>query len=138
MAEELRWESLIVTTADGTTANNAAAEFRNDSSDTIHIRRIEHNMAITGAAPDEGGTSEISKAPTYQGSTNNGVFYRSLLRSGAPPTGATPVDGRSEMTRTDLFPRGQLTLEPNESLFLNHSKTSGGALTTDAIIGYHY
>lgn len=139
MADELRWEHLVTTVADGTTASNSAAEFRNDSSKIIHIRHIGYNHDIQNAENDERGTVEISKSPTFASSTNNNVFFaKSQTIAVSATTGAATDDSSNSEIGRDSFGQGQLTLEPNESLFMNVSKTSGGAILGRYHIGYHF
>ncbi len=136
MAQELRWETLAVIVADTVSASNAAAEFRNDSSQTLSIREIDGGAYMVTAAIDEHGHGEISKSPTYAAQTNNNVFFTKQWNVAAVGQAA---DGSSaQPARTGKYGRGQLTLEPNESLFLNVSKTSGGSFRFDVQIGYEF
>ncbi len=126
MADELRCEVLGATLADGTAAADSQAEFRNDSSRTLSIREIRwaHKMDAAGAA--EGAFIEISKSPTMAGRTNNNVFWTLMIAIGSPPTGATPADGDNVENGQDKWAQGQVTLEPNESLFQNTVKDGTG------------
>lgn len=140
MADELRWETLAGTIADGTTASNSAAEFRNDASRLLHIRTILYDHLFNTAANDERGTAEISKSPVIASFTNNNVFFaygQSVGITGGT-TGAALDDVAVFVNGGHNFGKGQLTLEPNESLFVNVSKTSGGIWSFQYQIGYHY
>ncbi len=139
MADELRWEHLVTSVADGTLTSNSAAEFRNDSSKIIHIRHIGYNHTYQNAENDESGTAEISKSPVFASSTNNNVFFaKSQTVAVSATTGAAVDDTTGAKNGQMAFGQGQLTLEPNESLFLNVSKTSGGAMLARYHIGYHF
>jgi len=140
MADELRWETLAGTIADGTTASNSAAEFRNDASRMLSVRTILYDNALNAAANDERGTGEISKSPVIASFTNNNVFfaYGQSLGVHGGTTGAALDDVSMFATGGHNFGKGQLTLEPNESLFVNVSKTSGGTWAFQYQIGYHY
>ncbi len=140
MADELRWETIAATGADGTTASNAAAEFRNDSSQTLHVRTILFDHSFTTAANNEQDTVEISKSPVIASFTNNNVFfgYPHSLGVAGGTTGAALDDVAVTGSGGRNFGKGQLTLEPNESLFVNISKTSGGISFVAYNIGYHY
>lgn len=129
MAEELRCETLVATTADGTQNSNAGAEFRNDSSRVLHIREIRWSHKFDSVSAGEGCFIEISKSPTFAGRTNNNVFWTMMNAMGGPPTGASPADGDVFTQGQDKWAKGQVTLEPNESLFINTTKdqTGGGA-----------
>ena len=140
MADELRWETLAVTVADGTTASNAAAEFRNDASRILHIRTIIVDRSFNTAATDERDTAEISKSPVIASFTNNNVFFAYPVSLGieSSTTGAAGDDGSVTFSGGRNFGVGQLTLEPNESLFVNTSKTTGGTSFSSWQIGFHY
>lgn len=139
-AVELRWEVLNVQTADGTTSANSAAEFRNDSSRTMHIRIITVTMQLDTAANDETGLIEISKSPTLAINTNNNVFYTwpTFLGVSGGTTGAALDDVSFFENKVIKYGKGQLTLEPNESLFVNVSKSSGGTVQSRYVIGYQF
>ncbi len=134
MADELLWENLIAAVADGTSNSNSAAEFRNDSSRTMHIRTIFAALQFVTAALNEDGVAELSKSPVLGITTNNGVFFTFPIFIGRGVTG----DGSEDRHIGRNFGVGQLTLEPNESLFINMSKTSGGDLTAAFEIGFHF
>lgn len=140
MADELRWETLTDTVADGTTTANAGAEFRNDASVIMHIRTIIWDRSLNTAANDERDTMEISKSPVIASFTNNNVFfaYPQSLGVHGGTTGAALDDVSMFAHGGHNFGMGQLTLEPNESLFVNTSKTSGGTSFASYQIGFHY
>ncbi len=136
MAKELRQEILRASTADGTTTANAISEFRNDSSKAIMIRKILYTLLYSTAGPDERGLSEISKSPAIASLTNNNVFYTYPQQIGVET--AVALDSSNSKNGGTTYGRGQLTLEPNESLFVNHSKSSGGILTTIYVIEFEF
>lgn len=137
MARELRQEILYDVAAGATTAENAAAEFRNDTSGMIHIRKIHICLFGNTFADGEQSAHELSKAPTFQSTTNNSPFW-SLVARLSCPGGASITAGSSQMHKTVSYGRGQLTLEPNESLFLNWSKSSDPVVTYTALIEYEF
>lgn len=136
MAKELRQEILTGSVADGTTSSSAAAEFRNDSSSIIHIRKIHYAHLVSAAGLDENGIVELSKSPTIATLTNNNVFYTYPQRVDSGATSANDTGNAKNGGTT--YGKGQLTLEPNESLFVNVSKASGGILTFTYIIEYEF
>lgn len=140
MANELRHEILRGTTGDGTTSQDADAEFRNDSSVDLYIRGIDGNCLLNTAENDENAQVEISKAPTMQSGTNNSPFFAWALRMAieGATTGAAVDDGAVVQHGSKRWGRGQLILEPNESLFINTSKTSGGNLVYTYLIEYEF
>ena len=75
MADELRWETVTLTIADGVTESNMGAEFRNDASRILHVRTIIIDRSFNSAANDERDTMEISKSPSMSSFTNNNVFF---------------------------------------------------------------
>ncbi len=137
MAVELRHETLFDTDA-AAAAANAAAEFRNDSSRNIHIREIDMELRYRTAANDESAWMEVSKSPVLASQTNNNVFFSMALSSGtsAGTTGSGADDVSGSRSKGRKFGKGQLTLEPGESLFLNWLKTA--ALTIDAQANLRY
>jgi len=143
MAQELRHETLVASIADGTSASNAAAEFRNDTAGMIHVRGADYSHRISVAGVNEAATWELSKAPTLQGETGNSPFFtyhQEVAREAGD--GATALnangDGRAARNGSKRWGRGQLTLEPNESLFMNGAKTSGGATQGSYTIEYEF
>ncbi len=140
MGSELRFEALVGNVADATTQSNSVSEFRNDSSRTLHIRDIRWTHIYATHEAEESGLIEISKSPTVASLVNNGVFFSLPVRCGGlgATTGAAVDDQSSPTNGGWKYGRGQLTLEPNESLFVNCIKSSGGIMSYDWIIGYHY
>lgn len=140
MANELRFETLFQSVADGTTAENAGEEFRNDSASMIHIRELDQNGWISTGANDESMFAEVSKAPTRQAATVNGPFFVSPLNLfiAAGTTGSGADDVGIATHKVKKFGRGQLTLEPGESLFMNMAKSSGGSGNHQCIIAYEF
>ncbi len=136
MASELRHETLFDTGADGVLVVSAGAEFRNDSSQMIHIREIEYNHGLATAGPNEGGSVELSKSPVFAGNTNNNVFFTMGQQLRLPTDVA--LDSGMGVNGKSKYGRGQVTLEPNESLFINMDKTSGGVLNARYNIRYHF
>lgn len=133
---ELRWEVMNDVVADGTTTANAAQEFRNETSRMLHLRRIRWAHSITGAGPGEGGVTELSKAPVIQSGTDESPFFTLPIQVRIP-TDVTVDSGWGENGET-LFGRGHLTLEPNESLFNNTTKSSGSALNAKWVLAYEF
>ncbi len=135
MAAELRTEILAGNVADGTTASNSDSEFRNDSSGLIHIRKITYAHTYTTAAVNETGLVEISKSPTIVSTVNNGVFWTFPQQVTG---GNAAADAAGVFNGSTSYGKGQLTLEPNESLFVNVSKASGGVMSYRYVIEYEF
>lgn len=133
---ELRWEVMNDTVADGTTAANAAQEFRNETSRTLHIRRISWAHRVATAGPNEAAATELSKAPVFQMATDESPFF-TLPVDIVMETDVALDSGKSQNGER-LYGRGHLTLEPNESLFNNTAKTSGGILSARWVIAYEF
>lgn len=136
MADELRHENLTNTVADGTTSSSAGSTFRNNTSGMIHIRDIDYNHDLRTAGPNENVQVEISKSPVMASNVENNVFYTYPQRMVMDT--AVALDSGTWTTGYKKYGRGQLTLEPNESLFVNTVKTSGGALRYTFVIGYEF
>ncbi len=133
---ELRWEVIFHTTS--TDAYNAAQEFRNETSRILHIRRIRQAVACQVMAPGEITEVELSKAPVIQMNTDESPFFTVPVRLVGPVTGATPADGGRDFNGESLYGRGHLTLEPNESLFLNGSQSADLTTTSTHVLGYEF
>lgn len=135
MSQEGRHESLSNTVADGTTASNSVSEFRNDSSGFIHIRGATYAHQLRTAQVNEQGQIELSKSPVMAATTNNNVFF-TWMQSIASNGGA--ADDTSAINGGRKWGRGQLVLEPNESLFVNVTKTSGGIIVFSYVLEYEF
>jgi len=135
MAKEQRQELLRSAVADGTTSSNSEAEFRNDSSVDIDVRGIDAHLQLSTAGIDEVVTEEISKAPSFQSDTNNSPFFAKSISVGM---GAVAADGRNQTHKSWKYGKGQLILEPGESLFINTTKSSGGISTGRWSLDYEF
>lgn len=136
MAQELRYE--ILQTNDADSSGSALAEFRNESAVTLHIRSIDHSCLLTAAATGEVGRPELSKAPTFQSGTNNSPFWSYPVHIATEGVQASDAAG-GVAVGGKRYGKGQLTLEPNESIFMNMGGATG-APTTNAVfvIGYQF
>ncbi len=143
LAAELRSELLVGTTGDADTGDNADAEFRNDSSRVLHIRAIGARIGLSAAGIAEVATAEISKSPTIASLTNNNVFWTWPMTIGlglgdGVTAGNANGDGSGNIGGRRVYGKGQLTLEPNESLFVNTVKSAGGVLDYVYDIEYEF
>lgn len=136
MAQELRHELLNITVADGTTASNSAAEFRNDSASMAFIRGLDYAHTLSTAGPNEVGQAEISKSPTLQQETNNSPFF--VWPQTLAANTDVALDSNMSINGSKRYGRGQLSLEPNESLFVNIFKSSGGSFAVRYVIEYEF
>lgn len=125
-----------MTIADGITVENSGAEFRNNSSRLMHIRRLDQRCRITTAGPNEWCLSECGKSPVRVGGTNNSAIFGQTVQIGVMTDVA--LDSVATAMKSSTYAKGQLTLEPNESLFINSEKSSGGVADADHQIGYHF
>jgi len=135
MAKKLRWHTIRLTDADATTGVDNGARFVNESQQDYHVRQQHWQMELTAAAPGEGGDAQLSFQSTFA-RVNDEDEYRETVSVGMPATGATPVDGDANRNQEYYFDRGQLIIEPGESLKLSTNKTNGGALRTGILIGF--
>ncbi len=138
MAVELRWEVLFANVADGTSASNAAAEFRNESKDDLFVRRIFEAHEGTALAEGEGANIELSKANAIVMSTNNSPFFSLPSRISYQGGDIATDIGRITYNARTGFAKGEIVLENNESLFVNITKTSGGNINAGFTLGYHF
>ncbi len=138
MADELRWEQMFSTVADGVTTADADSSFVNESSETMFIRKLFINQQIAVADPAEFADLQISKSRTTRLTVDNDPGFSITNSVMMESTGATAVDGSKADNRTIQFAKGELTLEPNEGIFLNVSKSSGGVSNNRVLVGYHF
>lgn len=133
MAEELRWEGMLG--AGGTVSADSQAEFRNDSSRFIHIRQLRYSIRMSAAGVDEMAVCEVSKSPAY---TRGGVSpFFSFPVTLASAT-AVALDSSMSINGGQSYAKGQLTLEPGESLFLNMAVFGAPTVSNSWEIGYHF
>ncbi len=135
MADELRWETLVVTGASA----NAAAEFRNDTNDNLFIRKIYEAHSMTDSNNDQGSDQELSKSPALAMVINNGVFFTLPSKMAVNGGDVNNLDfGRANFNGRTSYAKGELVLEPNESLFVNFAHNSSGGVFLVYTIGYHF
>ncbi len=138
MAEQLRWHLMNTSVADGVTAENAGATFRNTTDNNLNIRNIDQDLRIQAAESDEDAKVEVSKQAVFQGATDGAVGFRQMIQAGMPESAAAELDGQVDAKYNKAYAKGQVILEPNEAIFLNTIKSTGGAVRTEALIGYHF
>lgn len=139
MAEELRWETLISTSI---TDANAFGEFRNDTSADLFIRSVDLFLMcdlITATTAVANALLQLSKSNTVDLANNTSIYQ---LNAGVTfmndeTGGVGPNAGAISVNK--LYAKGQLILEPGESLFA-HLDFSNAPTTTKAhaTIGYHF
>ncbi len=139
MAEELRWETLASVAAVDT---NAFGEFRNDTSADIFIRSIDMHLTvqnITATTAVNAALMQISKANTVDRTNNTSIFQLNVGGvSMNDETGSVGPNGSSNNVNK-LYAKGQLILEPGESLFGHLDFDNTPTQTTSLItIGYHF
>lgn len=138
MAEELRWETLRTV---ATTDTNAFGTFTNTTKGTIHIRSMDIQgfaQADTAAAASSAARVQVSKSNTIDDNNNSTIFQANTAVSSLN-LAAGAGNGGGPFDLTKLYARGQLTLEPGESLFGHLGITN---TITDLIgmvtFGYHF
>lgn len=128
MSHEQRVETLLGT---GVQADASAhSEFRNDSSVIMSIKDIDYAIALKTGANDESVRIELSKAPSSQFTTNNSPFWKWGQKIGikAGTLGSGADDVSEQIHGGKSWTKGELTLEPGESVFVNIDVVSGSAL----------
>ncbi len=136
MGAELRWEQLVATLS-GALTYDAQAEFRNDSSATISIRKLRYSIAVTIIADDQDFVYAITKSPTSNSLNTNNDTHFSLPVSGAGDSTTGPAV--HAINGGDAYGKNQLTLEPGESLFINGvAEATAISGRVRFIIGYEF
>ncbi len=122
LAQELRQEILAGTVLAAATQSDSISEFRNDTNGFISIRKIHAAMSANTMASGESVSIEISKSPTVASTVNNNPFWTINFRM--QKASGDAVDSGAQINRTISWGRGQLVLEPNESVFVNSIKSA--------------
>ncbi len=94
---------------------NSEAQFKNTSDKLLHIRRLKRAVHCDALAITEHATVEVGKSPVLAFATEGNTFPSVATTVNNPGVAAADNDA----SETDLFARGQFTLEPNESIFMN-------------------
>ncbi len=136
MAQELRQEILAGNVAGGITQSDSIVEFRNDTNGFISIRKIHKAISANTMSSAESASVEISKSPTVASTVNNNPFWtvNTRLQKGA----GDAVDSGDRVNGTSSWGRGQLILEPNESIFVNVLKSSDPVVTFFYEVEYEF
>jgi len=113
-------KALLVTTVLG----NNVASFINLTNETLHIKKAKLELMINDAGPTAGDRARgsLDEVPEYQGDDNDS---RSNILTVDIHAGAVAESGFYKDTDIMVFERGELTLEPDEGLFLNTQDVSG-------------
>ncbi len=124
---------LAVTVTEGL----ALSVFQNTTEEMMFIRKIRQTLILSAAEPDEFLVSQLSKQRSLV--TGDGASGFNLhTEIAVPATGATPDDGSIAVNEVLQYAKGELTLEPNEELFLNMAKSSGGEGSFLGAVGHHF
>lgn len=122
MAEEIRYHNWNQSESD---TGQADQSFTNTAAEVMHIRSLDGYVQQLAAAAAM--NVEVSKSPVTI--TNGETSFRWNF-------GAAGAQGA---TKRSQFPRGQITLEPGETLYLNLVATGTPTSNIQIVtIGYHY
>lgn len=134
-AGELIWRTLFDGSFNGQA--DAMAELRNDSSRDMSIRKTSINLRAGVAADDDEYAVELSTDPTYTTSTVNGdPGWRSVVDGETVFT--TSGFTQTGISKTESFGKGQLILEPGESIYLNGFTDASMIGAARAVIGWEF
>jgi len=139
MAEELRWETLQTTAI---VDSNAFGEFRNDTSADLFVRSIDMFFLVTNITATTAvnhGQLQVSKSNTVDLANNTSIFQLNVgSNTMNDETGGVGPNG-SANTVNKLYAKGQLILEPGESLFAHMDFANAPTNVQASItIGYHF
>jgi len=134
MAEKLRWETLAATLTGN--ANNLT-NFENTAAKTMFIRDLYLMGSFNGLDAGDSDELELSKSATGASNADGDSTFRVQVAVRAVEQLSTAVDGGIVDETDRKYAKGQVTLEPGETLFMNQL---GGSASGQgkAIIGYHY
>lgn len=123
----------------GPTAQQVGQPFQNKSSDLMHVRRVDAELAIEQGSPDDSAVMEIKKDSALdQVPDQSGIRVMRLGLSCGDA--ATNTHGKTE-NKSWVFPRGALTLEENESFYdvlIIRNTATGEKYASDVTFWYHY
>jgi len=140
MAEELRWEMLFTFAIVDT---DAYGEFRNDTSGDIFVRSLDLDQVTSldvSSTADHTGQLQVSKSNTIDRNNNSTIFQQSVFSTIRFDDTATLANAFAvQGSKSKLFAKGQLILEPGESLF-GHVEYSNAPTEAKSLIeiGYHF
>lgn len=154
MAEELRFVSLVnQTTETSSDTNNAITSFQNTTDENIFIRTIDFTGHIVDTSPVKNAdiralvANQLSKQVAYL-TTNldtnwkQNVFMQFAAPDDAANTSLSTGTIQTVANKSWRYAKGQLVLEPNETLYIHDSHTLSGAEVTEQnstwLIGYHF
>lgn len=132
-SKELRWHLLSDDTGDGTTSEDNGANYTHDNEKKISIKRILWTSAINAAGAGENARSELAKNSAKADSSDGQKQFRLITRVNAD---GSANDGGYVVHRDLAFDDGELELEHGDSMNLSITKSSGGALTNEILLGY--
>lgn len=104
---------------------NNAASFTNLTNDRLHIRKLDLSTKSSGTAAvlgDAAGCS-IDEVPVFQSSTNDSRSH--IMAVSSQVIGGTGAIESNTPARVLSFNRGDLVLDPDESIFMNTEDISG-------------
>lgn len=139
MAEELRWETLFTSS---TVDVDNFGEFRNDTSGDIFIRSIDAMLTVTNITATTAVNDtqmQLSKSNTIDNINNTSIFQLNLgaVSMNDEVGGVGPNATSTHLNK--LYAKGQLILEPGESLF---GHINFGNNPTNVVgswtLGYHF
>ncbi len=139
MAEELRWETLFSASIVDV---DSFGEFRNDSSADLFIRSIDLNLTVTNITATTAANEtlmQLSKSNTVDIINNSSIFQLNIGGTSMnDETGGVGPNASSNQVNK-LYAKGQLILEPGESVFGHLDFTNSPTNTKAQItIGYHF
>lgn len=137
MAEELTWETLAANFNAGNNPENNLANFENTTKGMIFIRDIDLWGSFNGMDAGDSAELELSKSATNAVSVNGDSTFRIHTGARSPEHITAGATDGGHFAQTDKkYAKGQLTLKPGETLFMNKSGDISGQ--GKAVIGYHF
>lgn len=123
--------------AAGSTEGLALASFQNTTEETLFIRKMRITLNLIDSAPSEFALLQISKQRSLVVADGTSGFNLNTQVS-VPSAAAGAEDGSSSVNELLQFAKGEVTLEPNEEIFLNIGKSNGGDAEAVVAVGHHF
>lgn len=136
MAEELLQHTMAVNAV--TASFESGAKFTNTTSSDLFIREMLISCQGQGdAGANFHGFVEVSKSPKRESQVDESTEWKKRLSYGQQ-SGDAALSGALGVDRLFKWAKGQVRLEPNESLYVHGNILNTDSLDIQADLDYHF
>lgn len=134
MAEKLRWHRIAAGGQTGA-SQNLGTRLTNTTDSDMFIRRTALRIVTRVAATGEGAVAELTQSPAVE--IDGDTFFREEAASYA--SGVNSADAAAQpMISRNAYARGEVVLEPGDSLYLGLTLQGTPTVDLTGMIGYHF